>query len=476
MRVGITGSPGVGKSTTIDALGTMLTRQGHKVAVLAVDPSSRRTGGSILADKTRMARLATDPNAFIRPSPASGTLGGVAAKTRETMLLCEAAGYDVVLVETVGVGQSEIAVADMTDFFLVLVLPGGGDELQGLKKGVVELADMIAINKADGDNLPRAKLTAAEYGAALHILTPRLGELVAAGRHLFGAQGRRHRGTVDAHPRSSAKTHGLRRARGAPRRAAGEMDVGDARGAAVRAAALRPRAQSGAAEARSRGRGRTPGAGHGGREDRRIARADSMRVLITGFGPFPGAPFNPSAALAKALARRRRPALAGIERATHVFATTYACVDRDLPKLFAQKPDIVLMFGVAGRRRQLCIETRARNAVSLLFPDASGHRPRRGVIRLGGPATLSGNAPFARLAGAAGTRLSRDAGRYLCNYVYWRALEHVHGTRPLVQFVHIPPVSAKPRPRRGLNKPPTLAHLLKSAEALLIALIAASRR
>ncbi len=172
VRVGITGSPGVGKSTTIDALGAMLTRAGHKVAVLAVDPSSRRTGGSILADKTRMAQLATDPNAFIRPSPASGTLGGVAAKTRETMLLCEAAGYDVILVETVGVGQSEVAVADMTDFFLVLVLPGGGDELQGLKKGVVELADMIAINKADGDNLRRAKLTAAEYGAALHILAP----------------------------------------------------------------------------------------------------------------------------------------------------------------------------------------------------------------------------------------------------------------------------------------------------------------
>jgi LAO/AO transport system kinase len=172
VRVGITGSPGVGKSTTIDALGSMLTRAGHKVAVLAVDPSSQRTGGSILADKTRMALLATDPNAFIRPSPSSGTLGGVAAKTRETMLLCEAAGYDVILVETVGVGQSEIAVSDMTDFFLVLVLPGGGDELQGLKKGVVELADMIAINKADGDNLPRAKLTAAEYGAALHILAP----------------------------------------------------------------------------------------------------------------------------------------------------------------------------------------------------------------------------------------------------------------------------------------------------------------
>lgn len=173
VRVGITGAPGVGKSTAIDALGTMLTQQGHKVAVLAVDPSSRRTGGSILADKTRMARLATDAGAFIRPSPASGTLGGVAAKTRETMLLCEAAGYDVVLVETVGVGQSEIAVADMTDFFLVLVLPGAGDELQALKKGVVELADMIAVNKADGDNVARAKSAAAEYSAALRILAPR---------------------------------------------------------------------------------------------------------------------------------------------------------------------------------------------------------------------------------------------------------------------------------------------------------------
>ncbi len=173
IRVGITGAPGVGKSTLIDALGSMLTGQGHKIAVLAVDPSSRRTGGSILADKTRMARLAIDANAFIRPSPSSGTLGGVAAKTRETLLLCEAAGYDAVLVETVGVGQSEIAVADMTDFFLVLALPGAGDELQALKKGVVELADMIAVNKADGDNLARARLAASQYGAALHILSPR---------------------------------------------------------------------------------------------------------------------------------------------------------------------------------------------------------------------------------------------------------------------------------------------------------------
>ena len=173
VRVGITGSPGVGKSTTIDALGTSLTVRGKKVAVLAVDPSSTRTGGSILGDKTRMARLANDPDAFIRPSPAAGTLGGVAAKTRETMLICEAAGFDVILVETVGIGQSETAVADMTDFFLVLMLPGAGDELQGIKKGVVELADMIAVNKADGDNIKRAKAAAGEYRAALHILTPR---------------------------------------------------------------------------------------------------------------------------------------------------------------------------------------------------------------------------------------------------------------------------------------------------------------
>ncbi len=173
MRVGITGVPGVGKSTTIDALGTFLTGKGHKVAVLAVDPSSARTGGSILADKTRMARLASDPHAFVRPSPGGGTLGGVAAKTRETMLICEAAGYDVVLVETIGTGQSETAVADMTDFFLLLMLPGAGDEMQGLKKGVVELADMIAINKADGDNIARATAAAAEYRAALHILSPR---------------------------------------------------------------------------------------------------------------------------------------------------------------------------------------------------------------------------------------------------------------------------------------------------------------
>ncbi|MGI9482933.1 MAG: methylmalonyl Co-A mutase-associated GTPase MeaB [Hyphomicrobiales bacterium] len=171
-RVGITGVPGVGKSTLIDVLGQNLIAAGHKVAVLAVDPTSQRTGGSILGDKTRMSGLAVRSEAFIRPSPAGNTLGGVARRTRESMLLCEAAGYDVVIVETVGIGQSETAVADMVDFFLVLMLPGAGDELQGIKKGVLEIADMIAVNKADGENEKKANAAAAEYMAAFHILTP----------------------------------------------------------------------------------------------------------------------------------------------------------------------------------------------------------------------------------------------------------------------------------------------------------------
>lgn len=171
-RIGITGVPGVGKSTFIDAFGTLLTGLGHKVAVLAVDPSSSRTGGSILGDKTRMARLAVDPKAYIRPSPTSGTLGGVARMTRETILLCEAAGFDVVLVETVGVGQSETMVAGMVDVFLALMLPGAGDELQGIKKGLLELADLIAVNKADGDNRLRAQQAVSHYRNALRIIEP----------------------------------------------------------------------------------------------------------------------------------------------------------------------------------------------------------------------------------------------------------------------------------------------------------------
>ncbi len=171
-RVGISGVPGVGKSTFIEAFGGMLTAAGHRVAVLAVDPTSSVSRGSILGDKTRMATLARDSNAFIRPSPTSGTLGGVAAKTRETMLLCEAAGYDVILVETVGVGQSETLVSGMVDFFAVLMLSGAGDSLQGIKRGILELADLLAINKADGDNLPRAKSARRQYASALDHLTP----------------------------------------------------------------------------------------------------------------------------------------------------------------------------------------------------------------------------------------------------------------------------------------------------------------
>ncbi|HWB44611.1 MAG TPA: methylmalonyl Co-A mutase-associated GTPase MeaB [Hyphomicrobiaceae bacterium] len=171
-RVGITGVPGVGKSTTIDQLGINLVAAGRRVAVLAVDPTSTRSGGSILGDKTRMPRLAQSPAAFIRPSPSSGTLGGVARKTRETMSLVEAAGFDVVLVETVGVGQSELAVAGMVDVFLLLMLAGGGDDLQGIKRGIMEIADVIAITKADGDNVARATKAAAVYQGALDILSP----------------------------------------------------------------------------------------------------------------------------------------------------------------------------------------------------------------------------------------------------------------------------------------------------------------
>lgn len=171
-RLGITGVPGAGKSTFIDALGSMLTERGHRVAVLAVDPSSTVSGGSILGDKTRMQRLAVDPDAFIRPSPTSGTLGGVARATRETMAIVEAAGYDVVIVETVGVGQSETTVAQMVDCFLVLMLARTGDQLQGIKKGVLELADVLAVNKADGENAREAKKAARELSDALHLITP----------------------------------------------------------------------------------------------------------------------------------------------------------------------------------------------------------------------------------------------------------------------------------------------------------------
>jgi LAO/AO transport system kinase len=170
IRIGISGVPGAGKSTLIDQLGMNLIAEGHKVAVLAVDPTSSRTGGSILGDKTRMGRLANEPSAFIRPSPAGTSLGGVTKTTRETIALAEAAGFDVVLVETVGVGQSETAVSNMVDVYVVVAIPGAGDELQGIKRGLLELADIIAVNKADNDNIERAERAAMEYRTALHIL------------------------------------------------------------------------------------------------------------------------------------------------------------------------------------------------------------------------------------------------------------------------------------------------------------------
>jgi len=172
IRLGISGVPGAGKSTFIESFGRMLLDEGRSVAVLAVDPSSRRSGGSVLADKTRMPQLAAAENAFIRPSPSGGTLGGVARKTRESMIVCEAAGFGVIIVETVGVGQSETTVASMVDFFLLLMIAGAGDEIQGLKKGVIEVADVIAVNKADGDNRDRAEMTRRQYETALHYLVP----------------------------------------------------------------------------------------------------------------------------------------------------------------------------------------------------------------------------------------------------------------------------------------------------------------
>jgi pyroglutamyl-peptidase len=206
-----------------------------------------------------------------------------------------------------------------------------------------------------------------------------------------------------------------------------------------------------------------------------------MRVVIAGFGPFPGAPSNPSGRLAMALARRRRPAFAGIEMTSHVFATAYAAVDRDLPKLLAQKPDAVLIFGLAARRRYISIETRARNARSLLFPDVKGYRPERAVIERGKVRALSGNGPFASLLNAVRrtalpARLSRDAGPYLCNYAYWRALRRVRNGHPLVQFVHVPWVALTPRRRTFGRGSPSLSRLMTAGESLLIALLAAGRQ
>lgn len=189
IRLGITGTPGVGKSTFIEKFGQFALENGKRLAVLAVDPTSQISGGSILGDKTRMQYLSADERAFIRPSPAGESLGGVARKTRETIILCEAAGYDLIVIETVGVGQSEIAVHSMVDFFLLLLLPGAGDELQGIKRGIVEMADLIAINKSDGDNLMKAKLARREYRNGLHMLPPKPSSWVAQATICSGLSG-----------------------------------------------------------------------------------------------------------------------------------------------------------------------------------------------------------------------------------------------------------------------------------------------
>ena len=225
-RVGITGVPGVGKSTFIDTLGMLLVRErGESVAVLSVDPSSPFSGGSILGDKTRMERLAVEERAFIRPSPARGHHGGVARHTREAMLLCEAAGFDNVLVETVGVGQSEMAVRSMTDFFLLLMLAGAGDDLQGIKRGIVEMVDAMAVTKADGDNTVRAERARAEYRAALHLFPASADGWAPVSTHLFGAHRQRHHRGLGGRPPASAPAHGIRCAGRAPIVAGARLDA-----------------------------------------------------------------------------------------------------------------------------------------------------------------------------------------------------------------------------------------------------------
>ena len=220
-RVGLTGVPGVGKSTLVERLGRELLERDHRVAVLAIDPTSRRSGGSILGDKTRMVGLASDPRAFVRPSPTGGTLGGVHQRTRESLLVCEAAGYDVVLVETVGVGQSETAVSDMVDTFVVLMLAGAGDGLQGIKRGILELAEVIAVNKADGDNAPKAARARAEYARALRLVRPTSKHWRTPVRTCSGLTGigidelwdtiQQHRATLDAAGALEPKRAGQRR-------------------------------------------------------------------------------------------------------------------------------------------------------------------------------------------------------------------------------------------------------------------------
>ena len=268
MRLGVSGTPGAGKSTLIEAFGGHVIEHGHRIAVLAVDPSSRRSGGSILGDKTRMQRLAKAPQAFIRPSPAGATLGGVTRRTREAALACEAAGFDVIVIETVGVGQSETAVADMVDCFVLLLAPGGGDELQAIKRGIIELADLVVVNKADGELLAAARRAQADYQAALHLLRPATAgwtpevltcsALEGSGIDALWQAVRRHRAALEATGELAAKrqrqTPELARGRGAGRPAGGVARRSGPRRSARRAGAGGRRRPHAAARGRARPR------------------------------------------------------------------------------------------------------------------------------------------------------------------------------------------------------------------------------
>ena len=409
MRLGVTGVPGVGKSTTIDEFGMNLVAAGHRVAVLAVDPTSKRTGGSILGDKTRMNRLSQEPNAFIRPSPTSGTLGGVTRKTRETMALCEAAGFDVVIVETVGVGQSEIAVADMVDFFLVLLLSGGGDDLQGIKKGIIEIADMIAINKADGDNVTRAERAAAEYRAALQILhnpssswSPPvitisgrenksldvLWEKILAHRSALTASGefgeRRQRQAV-AWMQDMLNDRIMSSVRSNPR-------------VAHRLPGIERRCAKDACCRRSRSTRSCSLPAFGLEHSIERALASRRRsILLTGFGPFPGVDSNATGALIPELTEAARARFPEYEVIGEVLPVEWSRGPQALEGLWPAtgRAGAALRCLAGGRGFQ--IELVGRNLRGAR-PDASGELTQwRSLSSLTGPAMLASTLPAERI-------------------------------------------------------------------------------
>ena len=355
----------------------------------------------------------------------------------------------MVLVETVGIGQSETAVCDMTDFFLALMLPGAGDELQGIKKGLVELADMIAINKADGDNIKRANLAAAEYRGALHILTPRsehwhppvltYSALTGTGIDALWQKILDHRTAMNASGEFAARRR--------QQQVKWMWSMLEQRMMARLRAdpAIRAKVKKIEAEVAD---GRITPAVAAEQIAEMLQVSEKLRILITGFGPFPGAPYNPTQPLVARLMRLRRPAFADVELSGHIFPVTYKAVDRELPLALAERrPHALLMFGLAGRTAYVRIETRARNAVTMLWPDAAQTRARKGSIADGADALMFGPHTAKLLRAAKGTgidaRASRDAGSYLCNYLSWRAIEAVGGDNGprLAAFVHVPPLA-----------------------------------